>query len=63
MMAGVLKEHGLLVPAMKTYESFFSQNSDDDDINDLRPFMIEVYSRLKLQALQEEITETYQANL
>ncbi len=63
MMAGVLKEHGLLVPAMQTYESFFSQNSDDDDINDLRPFMIEVYSRLKLQALQEEITETYQANL
>jgi len=48
---------------MQTYESFFSQNSDDDDINDLRPFMIEVYSRLKLQALQEEITEKYQANL
>lgn len=63
LQAGVLKDNGLLVPAMQTYESFFEKNSDDDDINDLRPFMIEVYSRLKLEAMQKEVTETYQANL
>jgi hypothetical protein len=63
LMAGVLKDHKLLVPAMQTYESFFSKNSDDEDINDLRPFMIEIYARLKLNSLQEEVTQAYQANL
>ncbi|HCV86284.1 MAG TPA: hypothetical protein DGB85_06790 [Deltaproteobacteria bacterium] len=63
MMAGVLKDHKLLVPAMQTYESFFSKNNDDEDINDLRPFIIEVYARLKLDSLQEETTKAYQANL
>ena len=42
MMAGVLKEHGLLVPAMKTYESFFSQNSDDDDIKKAKGILKEL---------------------
>ena len=63
LMAGILKDHKLLVPAMQTYESFFSKNDDDEDINDLRPFIIEVYARLKLESLQEEATKTYQANL
>jgi hypothetical protein len=63
LMAGILKDHKLLVPAMQTYESFFSKNSDDEDINDLRPFMIEIYARLKLNSLQEEVTQAYQANL
>ena len=63
LMAGILTDHKLLVPAMQTYESFFSKNDDDEDINDLRPFIIEVYARLKLESLQEEATKTYQANL
>jgi hypothetical protein len=63
MMAGVLTDHKLLVPAMQTYESFFSKNNDDEDINDLRPFIIEVYARLKLEFLQEEVTKVYQENL
>ena len=63
LMASILTDHKLLVPAMQTYESFFSKNDDDEDINDLRPFIIEVYARLKLESLQEEATKTYQANL
>ena len=42
---------------------YSKQFIDDEDINDLRPFIIEVYARLKLESLQEEATKTYQANL
>ena len=35
LMAGILTDHKLLVPAMQTYESFFSKNDDDEDINDI----------------------------
>ncbi len=63
LTAGAMKDAGLLAPAMMKYEAFFKEYGDDEDVNDLRPFMIEVYSRLKLEKLKEEVTETYQTNL
>ncbi len=60
MYAGLLKDNGLLVPSLNAYEKFFEEYADEDDINELRPFMIEVYSRLRLENLKKSELKKYQ---
>ena len=52
LYAGLLKDNGLLVPALDEYNQFFEEFSDDEDINELRPFLIEVYTRLRLEEMK-----------
>jgi len=59
MYAGLLKDNGLLLPALDQYTKFFTEFSDDDDINELRPFLIEVYSRLRLAHLKSVELKKY----
>ena len=61
LYAGLLKDNGLLVPALDQYEQFFTEFSDDDDINELRPFLIEVYSRLRLEHIKSVELKKYQS--
>ena len=62
LYAGLLKDNGLLVPALDQYNKFFKEFSDDEDINELRPFLIEVYSRLRLAKLKSIELEKYQSS-
>jgi len=62
LYAGLLKDNGLLVPALDQYKKFFKEFSDDEDINELRPFLIEVYSRLRLAKLKSIELEKYQSS-
>ena len=61
LYAGLLKESGLLVPALDQYTKFFDEYSDDEDINELRPFLIEVYSRLRLANLKSIELKKYES--
>ena len=61
LYAGLLKDNGLLVPALDQYEQFFTEFSDDDDINELRPFLIEVYSRLRLEHIKSVELKKYES--
>ena len=61
LYAGLLKENGLLVPALDHYTEFFKEFSDDEDINELRPFLIEVYSRLRLASLKTIELKKYES--
>jgi len=61
LYAGLLKDNGLLVPALDKYHQFFTENSDDEDINELRPFIIEVYSKLRLAKLKSAELKKYQS--
>ena len=61
MYAGLLKDSGLLVPALDQYTKFFTEFSDDEDINELRPFLIEVYSRLRLSHLKSIELKKYES--
>ena len=61
LYAGLLKERGLLVPALDQYTKFFDEYSDDEDINELRPFLIEVYSRLRLANLKSIELKKYES--
>ncbi|MBS1254550.1 MAG: hypothetical protein MAG581_00345 [Deltaproteobacteria bacterium] len=61
LYAGLLKDSGLLVPALDKYHHFFEENADDEDINELRPFIIEVYSRLRLAKLKSAALKKYQS--
>ena len=63
LYAGLLKDNGLLVPALDEYQRFFKENSDDEDINELRPFLIEVYTRLRLDDLKAAELKKYEASL
>jgi len=51
----------LLVPALDQYEQFFTEFSDDEDINELRPFLIEVYSRLRLEHIKSVELKKYES--
>ena len=62
LYAGLLKDNGLLVPALDHYTRFFEEFSDDEDINELRPFLIEVYSRLRLAKLKTIELNKYQSS-
>ena len=62
MYAGLLKDSGLLVPALDQYTKFFTEFSDDEDINELRPFLIEVYSRLRLAHLKSVELKKYESS-
>ena len=62
LYAGLLKDNGLLVPALDQYNKFFNEYSDDEDINELRPFLIEVYSRLRLAKLKSIELAKYQSS-
>ena len=62
LYAGLLKDNGLLVPALDQYNKFFNEYSDDEDINELRPFLIEVYSRLRLAKLKSIELKKYQSS-
>ena len=61
LYAGLLKDNGLLVPALDQYEKFFAEFADEEDINELRPFIIEVYSRLRLAKLHKAELKKYQS--
>ena len=61
LYAGLLKDNGLLVPALDQYEKFFAEFADEEDINELRPFIIEVYSRLRLAKLKTAELKKYQS--
>ena len=61
LYAGLLKDNGLLVPALDKYQHFFAENADDEDINELRPFIIEVYSKLRLAKLKSAELKKYQS--
>jgi len=61
LYAGLLKDNGLLVPALDQYTEFFQEFSEDEDINELRPFLIEVYSRLRLASLKSVELKKYQS--
>ena len=61
LYAGLLKDNGLLVPALDKYHQFFTENSDDEDINELRPFIIEVYSKLRLAKLKSAELKKYES--
>ena len=61
LYAGLLKESGLLVPALDQYTEFFKEFEDDEDINELRPFLIEVYSRLRLAKLKSIELKKYES--
>ncbi len=61
LYAGLLKDNGLLVPALDKYQKFFAENADDEDINELRPFIIEVYSKLRLAKLKSAELKKYQS--
>ena len=61
LYAGLLKDNGLLVPALDKYQKFFAENSDDEDINELRPFIIEVYSKLRLAKLKSVELKKYES--
>ena len=63
LYAGLLKETGLLVPSMDEYQRFFREYAEDEDINDLRPFLIEVYTRLRFAELKSAELKKYQENL
>ena len=63
LYAGVLKDNGLLFAAMESYERFFEENADDEDVNELRPFLVEVYSRLGLSLRKAKLLREYQTNL
>jgi len=62
MYAGLLKDSGLLVPALDQYTKFFTEFSDDEDINELRPFLIEVYTRLRLAHLKSVELKKYESS-
>ena len=59
--AGLLKDNGLLVHALDKYHQFFAENADDEDINELRPFIIEVYSKLRLAKLKSAELKKYES--
>jgi len=63
LYAGLLKDSGLLVPALDEYTRFFDEFSDDEDINELRPFLIEVYTRLRLEEMKMAELKKYEASL
>ena len=42
-------------------EKFFEEFADEEDINELRPFIIEVYSRLRLAKLKTAELKKYQS--
>ena len=63
LYAGLLKDNGLLVPALDEYNRFFEEFSDDEDINELRPFLIEVYTRLRLEEMKMAELKKYEASL
>jgi len=61
LYAGLLKDNGLLVPSLDKYHQFFAENADDEDINELRPFIIEVYSKLRLAKLKSAELKKYES--
>ena len=49
--------------ALDEYHRFFEEFSDDEDINELRPFLIEVYTRLRLEEMKMAELKKYEASL
>ena len=58
-----VKDSGLLLPALDEYTRFFNEFADDEDINVLRPFLIEVYTRLRLEEMKMHELKKYEASL
>jgi hypothetical protein len=63
LYANLLTDYGLLVGAMDTYEQFFTEYSDDEDVNELRPFLIEIYARLYLEEVKDQAIKDYNAKM
>lgn len=59
LKANYLKDNQVYVAAMDSYEQFFSIDPEDTDINSMRPVLIEVYKRLRLEDLQTEEYNLY----
>lgn len=56
LVAAHMDEKGFLVPAMKTYQKYFQENPDD---NDMRPMLIKAYFDLKLNKQRIEEAGKY----
>jgi len=56
LIGNFMEEQGLIVAAMDEYKRFFDQNPDE---NEMRPFLIKVYSDLKLKNLKNEEIKRY----
>ncbi len=63
LYANLLTDYGVLVGALDVYEQFFQEYSDDEDVNDLRPFLIEIYSRLYLEEMKSQAIKAYNDQL
>ena len=63
LYANLLTDYGILVGAMDVYEQFFQEYADDEDVNDLRPFLIEIYSRLYLEEMKSSAIKAYNDQL
>ena len=55
----IYSQYGLLEPALAHYEKYFAEHRDDEDLNELRPFILEVYTRLHLDDLKGNALEQY----
>jgi len=58
LFGNYMEEKGLIVAAMDEYRSFFENNPDE---NEMRPFLIKVYSDLKLTAFKLDEINKYNA--
>jgi hypothetical protein len=58
LIGNYMEEQGLMVPAMDHYRTFFEQNPDE---NEMRPFLIKLYSDLKLKCLKHDEINKYNA--
>ncbi|MBF0187826.1 MAG: hypothetical protein HQL50_07860, partial [Magnetococcales bacterium] len=60
LLAGLLEEHGLMVPAMDHYQKHFSNYPED---NDMRPMLVQAYGKLRLEKLRQLEAKRYFKNL
>ncbi|MGK0291522.1 MAG: hypothetical protein ACI86H_002990 [bacterium] len=59
LLGNYFKDQNFLIPAMIQYQSFFKSYPKDTDINEMRPVLIEVYTRLKLKKLKKNEYDLY----
>jgi hypothetical protein len=58
LLGNFLEEKGLIVAAMDYYRHFFERNPEE---NQMRPFLIKVYSDLRLSQLKKAEINRYNA--
>jgi len=60
LIANLLDDLNLYVPAMDNYHKYFQ---DNQLANDMRPFLIKVYSELKMKNLKKRLSQLYQSHV